>query len=85
MFAAGGSMARWRGERGGAERSESRTATRREMVPDTFSLASSGDLSRRRVFNESGKLHIFDARADAVDFGDPINHLRRVKLPCSVF
>lgn len=41
-------------------------------------------LSRRRVFNESGELHIFDARPDAIDFGDLINHLRRVKLPCSV-
>jgi hypothetical protein len=29
--------------------------------------------SRRRVFNESGKLHIFDARPDAIDFGDDLS------------
>ena len=84
MFAAGGSMARWRRERGGAER-RSRTATRREISMVPFLFLVQVILGRRRVFNESGKLHIFDARPDAVDFGDPINHLRRVKLPCSVF
>src|SRR5262249_21230424 len=39
----------------------------------------------RRVFDEGSHFQVFDAWLDAVEFGDALNHLWRVKLPCRIF
>ena len=57
------------------------TAQEVRQIPARSSVVS----PRRRVFNESSKLQIFDAWPGAIDFGDTIDHLRREEFEGSVF